>query len=54
MKTKYKVETQVGDEFAWAFSAAQALTFVFRRLKNRGMRCSYAVCKAAWRISVAP
>ena len=54
MKQRYKVETHVGDEFAWAFSASQALTFVFRRLIGRGMRYSYALCKSGWKVSECP
>ena len=51
MKKKYKVGTHVGPEYVWAFSPAQAILFVARRMWARGMRQSHAECVGGWDVT---
>lgn len=52
-KTFYKVGTDVGPEWRWAYSPRQALALVWRELRSRGARTSWLQALDGWTVEEA-
>lgn len=49
-KRLYRVGTDVGPEDRWAFSARQALWFVWDEYRRRGAKTTWAQAEAGWSV----